>query len=57
MRAPLLARQNGWAKHLPVMGGKEPKTVDVFKEVDYIDFGWFTNDVSDEHSLCRCTGK
>ncbi len=33
LRAPLLARQNGWSRHLPALDGKEPKSVDVFKEV------------------------
>lgn len=33
LRAPELAKQNGWHKHLPAFGGKEPKSVETFKDV------------------------
>ena len=36
MRAPMLARQNGWSRHLPALGGKEPRTVDEFKQASVL---------------------
>ena len=36
MRAPMLAKQNGWSRHLPVLGGKEPRTVDEFKQASFL---------------------
>ena len=33
LRAPMLAKQNGWSRHLPALGGKEPRTVDEYKQV------------------------
>ena len=36
MRAPMLAKQNGWSRHLPALGGKEPRTVDEFKQASYL---------------------
>ena len=33
LRAPTLAFAVGWSRHLPALGGKEPRTVDEFKQV------------------------
>ena len=43
LRAPTLAFAVGWSRHLPALGGKEPRTVDEFKQVSCLRASFLGN--------------